>query len=400
MKKDHRSLGRELDLFSMHPELGAGLPVFHPKGALLRWLIEDYLRHKLLQNGYEFVWTPHVYKIELWKKSGHYEKYKENMFFTKIEGQTFGVKPMNCPGHVYIYKSRSHSYRDLPIRYAEFSTVYRNELTGVLSGLLRVRCVTQDDAHIFCTPKQMEEEIVKLIQLTFEVYADFGFKRADVDVELSTMPKKHIGRVENWEKATKALEAALKKLKINYKVNKGEGAFYGPKIDFHVKDSAGKKWQLGTIQVDFNMPERFKLYYIGDDNKKHAPIMIHRAIIGSIERFIAVLLEHHRGALPLWLSPTQAVIIAMNDSLVPYAKKVEEKIRSAGIRIEGDYRTESVQYKVREAELQKIPYILVVGPKEKKTNTLAVRPRGGKPRFGVKITEFVKQIKREIEYEI
>ncbi len=394
MKKDHRVLGKELDLFSVHSDLGSGLPVFHPKGAMLRWLIEDHVRHKLLQNGYQFVWTPHVFKADVWKKSGHWDKYKNDMFFTKSEGQIFGIKPMNCPGHIYVYKSQSHSYRELPIRMAEFGTVYRNELSGVLSGLLRVRTITQDDAHVFCTPEQMEQEVIKLVRLSFEIYHDFGFNRKDVSVELSTMPKKHIGTKESWDKATAVLETALRKIRVPFKINKGDGAFYGPKIDLHVKDSSDKNWQLGTIQLDFNMPERFKLYYVGEDNRKHMPIMIHRAILGSTERFMAVLLEHHNGVLPVWLSPVQAKIISMNDTLITYTKRVEEKLRNAGIRVEGDYRTESIQKKVREAELQHIPFIIVIGEKEKAKGTLAVRPLGQKPKFGVKPAEFVRAVNK------
>ncbi len=394
MKKDHRVIGKEQDLFSVHADLGAGLPVFHPKGAMLRWLIEDYMRNKLIEQGYEFVCTPHVYKADLWKKSGHYDKYKNDMFFTKIEGQSFGVKPMNCPGHIYIYKANSHSYRELPIKYAEFGVVYRNERSGVLSGLFRVRGFTQDDAHVFCTPEQIQEEVIKLVKSAFEMYAAFGFSKANVHMELSTKPKKSIGTDAMWKLATDTLANSLKKMRVNYKINKGDGAFYGPKIDLHIKDSAGKNWQLGTIQLDFNFPERFKLYYIGEDNKKHAPVMIHRTLIGSTERFMAVLLEHHNGALPIWLSPIQAKIIAMNDDLTRYTKSIEQKLRTAGVRVEGDYRTESIQKKVRDAELQHIPFIIVIGPKEKAKGTLAVRVRGGKVKFGVKPGEFTTQVRK------
>lgn len=390
-ENDHRILGQKLGIFSIHEETGAGLPLFHPNGEILFQIIADYLRKLLLKNKYQFVRTPHIYKSELWDKSGHSNKYKENMFFIKSKDQKFGVKPMNCPGHVYIYKSKSHSYRELPIRYAEFGTVYRNELSGVLGGLTRVRTITQDDAHIFCREDQIESEVRKMIDLILKVYSDFGLK-ADA-VELSTMPEKHIGDEKIWKKAEKALSDALKKSKIKYKLNKGEGAFYGPKIDFHIKDILGRSWQLGTIQLDFNMPERFKLYYIDENNKKRQVVMLHRAILGSFERFIAILLEHYAGALPFWLSPTQIRIINMNDSLINYAEKIENKLRSKGFRVDSDYRSESVQKKVREAEVQKIPFIIVIGKNEKDSETLAVRARGKKPKFGIKLDDFVKELK-------
>ncbi len=378
----------------MHEELGSGFPLFHPKGAIIIHQILDYMRDQLRRRSYDLVITPHVFKADVWKKSGHLEAYKEHMFFTKFQKELYGIKPMNCPGHVFIYKTTSHSYRDLPVRLAEFGVVYRLELSGVIGGLTRVRSITQDDAHIFCTEKQIKQEVLGCMEFILDVYKDFGLK--DVRIELSTRPKKSIGSKENWALATKALQSALDSTKVKYDLNPGDGAFYGPKIDFHVKDLQGRSWQFGTIQVDFNLPERFKLSYVGDDNKKHKPIMIHRTILGSLERFLGVLIEHYEGKFPLWLAPIQARIINMNDALIPYAKKVETELEKHGLRIDSDYRPESVQYKVRDAEMQKINYILVVGEKELKAKTIAVRPLGEKVQFGVKVPDFIKKAKKQI----
>lgn len=394
-ENDHRIIGKKLDLFSVNESAGSGLILFHPNGAVLFQIVENYLRKKLIENGYVFVKTPHIYKAGVWNKSGHSNKYQENMFFTESEGQKFGVKPMNCPGHIYIYKSKSHSYRDLPMRFAEFGTVYRNELSGVLGGLTRVRGFTQDDAHIFCREDQIESEVIKMINLFFEVYKDFGLKMASI--ELATMPEKHIGDEKIWKKSEKALADALKRNKNDYKLNPGDGCFYGPKIDFYAKDVLGRSWQLGTIQVDFNLPERFKLNYIDEKNNKKQVVILHRALLGSFERFIAILIENYNGTFPLWLSPIQIRVINMNDSLIPYSEKVENQLRDDGFRVDTDYRLESVQKKIRESELMKIPYTIVIGDKEKAATTLAVRARGQKPKFGVKFDAFVKQLKKEVE---
>jgi len=353
------------------------------------------MRKALIKRGYQIVKTPHIYKAKVWEKSGHAQKFKENMFYTETKGEKFAIKPMNCPGHIYIYKNKSHSYRDLPIRYAEFGTVYRDELSGTLTGLARVRTITQDDAHIFCTEEQIESEVIKMIELVFDMYKDFGLK---VDaIELSTMPEKHIGSKDIWDKAEKSLIGALKKRKIKYKLNPGDGAFYGPKIDFHIKDVLGRSWQLGTIQLDFNLPERFKLIYIDENNKKKQVVMLHRVIIGAVERFMAILLENYAKGLPLWLAPVQVRIINMNDSLIKYSKKIEQKFRDAGFRVDADYRLESVGKKVRDAEIMKLPFVVVIGQKEKDGDVLAVRARGEKPQFGIKFDNFVKQLKVQIE---
>ncbi|MBT3940591.1 threonine--tRNA ligase [Candidatus Woesearchaeota archaeon] len=394
-ENDHRVIGQKLDLFSVHEDTGAGLPLFHPNGAVLFRLIEQHITEKLLKSGYQIARTPHIYKAGVWKKSGHEAKYKENMFYTESAGEKFAIKPMNCPGHIYIYKHKSHSYRELPIRIAEFGTVYRDELSGVLTGLTRVRTITQDDAHIFCKEDQIESEVISMINFFIDTYSEFGL--SPDTIELSTMPKKHLGDLKSWKSAEKALEGALKKNKNKYVVNAGDGAFYGPKIDFHVKDVLGRSWQLGTIQLDFNLPERFKLFYIDDKNKKKQVIMLHRAMLGAVERFMAILIENCQGVFPAWLAPVQVRIINMNDSLIEYAEGIENRLRGAGFRVDSDYRLESVGKKVREAEMQKIPFIIVIGDKEKAAGTLAVRARGQKPKFGVKFGDFVKDLNKQVE---
>ena len=395
---DHRKINSRLDLFSFHDDLGAGLPLFHPKLGFVRMKIEDYLRALLLEKGYDWVFTPHMYKVELWKKSGHYEKYKENMFFTQIDDQVYGIKPMNCPGHVYIYATQPRSYRDLPLRFAELGTCYRNELSGNLSGLFRVRSLTQDDAHVFCREDQVVDEIIKLVELLKEIYSVFELK--DIKIEFSTKPEKYIGSDAVWKKAEATLEKVLKKTKMKFKINKGDGAFYGPKLDFHAKDKLGRYWQLGTIQLDFNFPERFNLNYVGKDNKKHQVVMLHRTVLGSMERFLGILIEQTEGAFPLWLAPTQAIIINMNEKLVKYGDQVVSELKKSGIRAKTDFREETVQARVRDAEMEKIPYIIVVGEKELDAKTLAIRKRGTKPKFGVKISDFIKQIQKEVKEKI
>jgi len=392
---DHRIIGQKLDMYSISDNIGAGLPLFHPNGAIFWRICEDFMIKELLKRGYQIVRSPHIFRAQVWKKSGHYAKFKENMFFTEVEGKEFGIKPMNCPAHIYVYKNKSHSYRELPIRLAEIATVYRNELSGTLNGLTRVIGFAQDDAHIFCTEGQIESEVANMLKLTAEIYEAFGLKLSKV--YLSTMPEKHLGDEKIWQKAEKKLEAALKKNKINYEINKGDGAFYGPKIDSNIKDALGREWQLGTIQLDFNLPERFKLNYIDKDNKKQRVVMLHRTIIGAMERLIALLIERYNGAFPLWLAPVQLRIINMNDNLIEYSKKIEQQLREKGFRVDSDYRAESMGKKVRESEMQKIPYVVVIGEKEKEAGTLAVRPRGERPKFGVKFDAFVKQIKKEEE---
>jgi threonyl-tRNA synthetase len=397
-ESDHRKINNKLGLFSIEDELGAGLPLFHPKGAVLFRIIENFVLDKLLKRGYQIVKTPHVYKAGVWEKSGHANKYKENMFFTEVEGKKFGVKPMNCPGHLFIYRADSHSYKELPVRLAEIATVYRNEMSGNLNGLTRVRGFAQDDAHIFCREDQIEEEVKKMIDLTFEIYKDFDLK---IDhIELSTMPAEHLGDEKVWKKAENALEKVLKDNKIKYTVNKGDGAFYGPKIDTHVKDVLGRSWQLGTIQLDFFMPEAFDLTYVGEDNSKKRVVMLHRAILGAVERFMAILIEHYKGDFPVWLAPVQARVISMNDELIPYAQEIEKKL-SENFRIDSDYRSERVQKKVKQAEIEKIPAILVIGNKEKEKGTLAVRWGGSKKvEFGIKLDKFIEILNSKIEKRI
>lgn len=395
-KRSHRKLGKKLDLFSVQEETGPGLPLFHPKGTIIFNLLRDYWEEMHKKAGYVLVNTPHVYKLGVWKQSGHWEHYKENMFLTKYNEEEFGVKPMNCPGHLYIYNYSSKSYRDLPIRMGEMGVVYRCELSGTLSGLFRVIKITQDDAHIFCRKDQVEEELKQVIDLTFEMYKTFGFK--DVHTELSTRPEKSMGSDEVWKLAESTLEKVLKDKKIKYKINPGDGAFYGPKIDFHIKDVMGRSWQCGTLQLDFSMPERFNLEYTGEDNKKHRPVMLHRVVYGSLERFIGILIENYGGAFPVWLAPVQVKVISFTDDFIDYSKEIESKLAEASIRVEGDYKPETVQKKVRDAELEKVPFILVCGQKEKNAGTVAVRTRGEKKiKFGVKLDKFIKDLKKLIE---
>jgi threonyl-tRNA synthetase len=391
-RRDHRKLGRELDLFSFNDEVGAGFAIWHPKGAMLRTILEDFERKEHLKRGYDIVVGPQILKSELWQRSGHYENYRENMYFTEVDEQGFGIKPMNCLAHMMIYKSQLRSYRDLPLRFFELGTVHRHERAGVLHGLLRVRCFTQDDAHILCTPEQLDAEIKGVISFVSEVMAKFGF---EFDMELSTRPEKSIGSDEDWERATGALLGALKDTGREFEINEGDGAFYGPKIDIKLRDCLDRKWQCATIQCDFTLPERFDLTYVDSDGEKKRPVMVHRVILGSIERFIGVLIEHFAGSFPVWLSPVQAVLLTVTDAQVPYAERLFEQLRSAGIRIQKDFRNEKLGFKIREAQLQKVPYMLVIGDKEVENGTLTPRFRDGKNLDPMSAEDFVKFIASE-----
>lgn len=370
-RRDHRKLGKELDLFDIFDE-GSGFPFFFPKGMVLRNTLEDFWRKEHTLAGYEEVKTPMILNQELWHRSGHWDHYKDNMYVVKIDNEDYAIKPMNCPGGMLVYKRKPHSYRDLPERMAELGLVHRHELSGALHGLMRVRCFTQDDAHIFMTPDQIEEEIEGVVRLIDKFYKVFGFK---YKLELSTRPENSMGTDEQWETATNALKRALNVLGKDYEINEGDGAFYGPKIDFHLEDSIGRTWQCGTIQLDFQMPERFDLTYVGQDGEKHRPVMIHRVVFGSIERFIAILTEHYAGAFPLWLAPVQVKIVPISEVQADYAHQVCEKLVNMGIRAEVDDRNEKMGYRIREAQLQKIPYMLVLGENEKQSGTVAVRNR-------------------------
>ena len=391
-KRDHRRLGRELDLFMQFEEIGAGFPVYLPKGAILRHILEEFEIKEHLKRGYQMVVGPQLLKGELWKRSGHMDYYKENMYFTEIEGQLYGIKPMNCLAHIMIYQSQLRSYRDLPIRYFELGTVCRHEKSGVLHGMLRVRQFTQDDAHIFCTPDQLNVEIQKVLDFVDDVMEIFGFS---YEVELSTRPQKSIGSDEIWEHATQALIQALEDKGLEYHICKGEGAFYGPKIDIKLKDALGRKWQCATIQCDFALPERFELSYIDSDGQKKRPAMLHRVILGTLERFIGVLTEHFSGAFPPWLAPVQVKILTVTDRNVAYGQKIYELLSENGFRIETDFRNEKLGYKIREAQLQKIPFMLVIGDKEVKTNSVTPRRRTGENLGSMSLEVFVNLLKEE-----
>lgn len=373
-KRDHRKLGKQLDLFSFSDEIGPGMSLWHPRGMLLRTILEDFERKEHLKRGYDLVQGPLILKRELWEKSGHYDNYRENMYFTEIDDQAYGVKPMNCLAHMIIYKRKIMSYRDLPQRYFELGVVHRHEKSGVLHGLMRVRTFTQDDAHLICRPDQVEEEILDLIKFYQDIYALFDY---DFDVELSTRPEKSIGTDEDWEVSTEGLRQALDKSGMEYQINEGDGAFYGPKIDFHLRDSIGRSWQCGTIQVDFTLPERFDIVYVGEDGERHRPVMIHRAMLGSIERFIGVLTEHCAGAYPVWLAPVQARLLNVTDAQLDFMKKAEVFFAAKGIRVDADRRNEKLGYKIREAQVEKIPYMLVVGDKEVEAGCVNIRFRDG-----------------------
>ena len=391
-RRDHRKLGRELDLFSINEEAGAGLVIYHPKGALLRTIIEDFEKKEHLRRGYHIVMGPQILKRELWEKSGHLENYRELMYFTRVEEGEYALKPMNCLAHMLIFKSKIRSYRDLPIRYFELGKVHRHERSGVLHGLLRVREFTQDDAHILCRPDQLNDEIKGIIELVIDFMRVFGFH---YDMEISTRPEKSIGTDQDWERATAALFQAMKDKGLPYSINEGEGAFYGPKIDVKLEDALGRHWQCATIQCDFTLPERFDLYYIGKNGERNRPVMLHRTIIGTLERFIGVLIEHYGGAFPTWLAPVQAILLTITDKSIPYAEGVFRSLVDKGVRVEKDFRNEKLGLKVREAQLMKIPYMLVVGGREEKTSTISPRMRTGEQLRSMKVEEFVAMVERE-----
>ncbi|MDO9309284.1 MAG: threonine--tRNA ligase [Deltaproteobacteria bacterium] len=391
-RRDHRKLGRELDLFSFSDEVGAGFPIWHPKGAMLRTVLEDFERKEHLRRDYDIVVGPQILKSELWQRSGHYENYRENMYFTEVDEQSYGIKPMNCLSHMMIYKSQLRSYRDLPLRFFELGTVHRHERAGVLHGLMRVRCFTQDDAHILCTPEQLDAEIKGVISFVNDVMNIFGF---EYEMELSTRPDKSIGSDADWKQATDALLGALKDSGRPYEINEGDGAFYGPKIDIKLRDCLDRRWQCATIQCDFTLPERFDLTYVASDGERKRPVMVHRVILGSIERFIGVLIEHFAGSFPLWISPVQAVIVTVTENQVPFAKDVYRRLRDAGIRVESDLRNEKLSFKIREAQLQKTPYMLVIGDKEVEQGTVTPRYRDGKNLQPMKPEEFIDFVLQE-----
>jgi len=395
-KRDHRKLGKALDLYSLHEEAGAGLVYWHPKGALVRHVIEDFWKKEHFKRGYDIVYTPHIARVELWKTSGHWEYYRDSMYTPmEMEGQDFLIKPMNCPGHILIYKTQLRSYRQLPLRWAELGTVYRWERSGVLHGLTRVRGFTQDDAHIFCRPDQLEDEVVGVVDFARFMLKTFGFE--EYEVKLSTRPDKYAGTVEVWEHATQMLKGALKRLEIPYEVDPGEGTFYGPKIDIALKDSLGRTWQGPTTQVDFNLPERFDVNYIGEDGLEHRVVMIHRTVLGSMERFFGCLIEHYGGAFPVWLAPVQAMIIPIADQHLDYARKVAAELKSEEIRVEVDERSERMNLKIREAQLQKIPYMLIVGDEEIGSSTVSVRLRSGQTLKAQPLPQFKDRIKKEVD---
>ncbi|EDS76301.1 threonyl-tRNA synthetase [Clostridium botulinum C str. Eklund] len=395
-KRDHRKLGRELGLFDLKEE-GPGFPFFYPKGMILRNTLENYWREMHEKAGYGEIRTPIILNEKLWHQSGHWDHYKENMYFTKIDGEDYAIKPMNCPGSILVYKSDLHSYRELPIRLGELGLVHRHEYSGALHGLMRVRNFTQDDAHIFMTKEQITSEILGVIKMIDNFYSLFGF---EYFVELSTRPEDSMGSDEEWEAATNGLVKALNEAGLEYKINEGDGAFYGPKIDFHLRDCLGRTWQCGTIQLDFQMPERFDLSYVGPDGEKHRPVMAHRVIFGSIERFIGILTEHYAGAFPTWLAPVQVKIMNITDNQVEYCKEIQKALNESGIRVELDLRNEKIGYKIREAQLQKIPYMLVLGDKEMNENTIAVRARKQGDLGAMKLDDFIAMVRKEIDEKI
>jgi len=388
-QRDHRKLGRELGLFSFHDE-GPGFPFFHPKGMRVINALLDYWRREHVAAGYEEIRTPMMLERTLWEQSGHWDNYKDNMYFTKIDDVDFAVKPMNCPGGTLVYKSEQHSYRDFPLRVAELGQVHRHEMSGVLQGLFRVRVFTQDDAHIYCLPEQVEDEVVGVIRLVHRMYKTFGFER--VHVELSTRPEKSIGTDEMWEMAEKRLASALERAHLAYVLNPGDGAFYGPKIDFHVEDVMGRTWQCATCQLDFTIPERLDLEYVGEDNQKHRPVMLHRTVFGSLERFLGILIEHYGGAFPAWLAPVQVAVVPVADRHAEYAGEVGAALQNAGLRVEVDLRSESVSKKIRDGEVTKVPFMLVVGDREIEQRGVTLRVRGSKDTRPLGLTEAVAEI--------
>ncbi len=394
-KRDHRKLGKELQLFTMEDQIGPGLTLWLPKGSQLRRLIEDFWKDEHYRHGYELLYTPHIARQDLWKTSGHLDFYSENMYSAMdIDEVKYQLKPMNCPFHIGVFTSSRRSYREFPMRWAELGTVYRYERAGALHGLLRVRGFTQDDAHIFCRPDQLADEIVNILDLNLHILRSFGF--AEYDVYLSTRPEKSVGSDENWERATEALKFALEQKGLDYEIDPGEGVFYGPKIDIKIKDKLGRSWQCSTVQVDFNLPDRFNLEYVGADNAMHQPIMIHRALMGSLERFIGVLIEHYAGAFPIWFAPVQARILNITDDQAEYCEEVYKTLRKAGIRIEKDLRNEKLNYKIREAQKAKIPYMLIIGDKEKTEGTVTVRLKNGENLPAMPVAEFARKIHEEV----
>jgi threonyl-tRNA synthetase len=391
-KRDHRRLGKELDLFSVSDDVGAGLVIYHPNGALLRYVLEDFERKEHLKRGYQFVVGPHILKLDMWKKSGHFENYRDNMYFTKIDDVDYGIKPMNCLAHIMVYRSTIRSYRDLPLRYFELGTVCRHEKSGVLHGLLRVREFTQDDAHIFLRQDQLHEEIVDIIQFVHDVMGIFNF---EYEMEISTRPEKYIGTLEDWNKAEQVLKDVLNSRGIPYDINEGDGAFYGPKIDVKLKDAIGRKWQCATIQCDFALPERFDLNYVDSDGKRKRPVMLHRVILGAMERFIGILIEHYGGRFPVWLSPTQVIIMNITDEQEPYVKALQATMIDEGIRVAIDLRNEKLSLKIREGVVKKIPYLVIAGKKEMSSETLSVRMRDGGELKDVTVKDFIARVKEE-----
>ena len=391
-KRDHRRLGKDLDLFSISDEVGAGLVIYHPKGALLRWLLEDFERKEHLKRGYHFVVGPHILKLDMWKKSGHFENYRENMYFTKVDEVEYGIKPMNCLSHIMVYKSQVRSYRELPLRYFELGTVCRHEKSGVLHGLMRVREFTQDDAHIFLRPDQLHEEILGIIRFVQDVMAIFGFQ---FEMEISTRPAKSIGSDEDWERAEKALQEVLDSEGLPYEINAGDGAFYGPKIDIKLKDAIGRKWQCATIQCDFALPERFDLHYTDSDGLRKRPVMLHRVVLGALERFMGVLIEHFGGKFPLWLAPVQVMVMNITDDQGPYVKDIFDALIGEGVRAETDLRNEKLSLKIRESVVKKIPYMIIAGKKEMESKTLTVRVRDGGELKDISLEDFINRVKDE-----
>lgn len=392
-KRDHRKLGRELDLFSFHEE-GPGFPFFHPKGTILRNTVVEWWRNVLNENGYGEIQTPMILNEALWHQSGHWDHYKENMYFTKIDEGEYAVKPMNCPGSILVYSSKQHSYRDLPIRLSEYGLVHRHELSGALHGLFRVRAFTQDDAHIYCLPSQIKDEVFKMIDLADYLYSTFGFKYS---LELSTRPDDFMGDIESWNLAEDSLEAALKEKGLPYEINAGDGAFYGPKIDFQLEDAIGRTWQCGTIQLDFQLPRNFDLHFINEKGEKERPIMLHRTMLGSVERFLGILVEHFAGKFPIWISPVQVKIVPVSEKFGDYAKEVADKFKAEGFRVEVDNRDEKLGKKIRDGQLEKVPYVLVVGEKEMNDNTVSVRERDGGDLGAKDIDEVISQLKEEVK---
>jgi threonyl-tRNA synthetase len=394
-KRDHRKLGKELDLFSLHEEFGPGLVHWHPKGAIIRRVIEDFWKDEHIKRGYDLVYTPHIAKVDLWKTSGHWEFYRDYLYSPMaVEGQEYIIKPMNCLGHIMIYQTSQHSYRELPLRYAELGTVYRYERSGVLHGLSRVRGFTQDDAHIFCRFDQLEEEVARVLELTQFMMKTFGFTKHKVF--LSTRPEKYAGALEIWEEATETLRKALVRSGIAYEVDPGEGVFYGPKIDTKIEDALGRDWQGPTVQVDFNLPQRFNVSYIGEDGQEHLVAMVHRTVLGSMERFLASLIEHYGGAFPVWLAPVQVVIIPVADRHLDYARKLEAELKGEGVRVEVNARSETVNLKIRQAQLDKIPYMLVVGDREVAASTVSVRWRSGEQLASQPFASFKQSLREAI----